>query len=105
MARQILAIVVIGVVGAAVPIVVFVAAKAKPVDVLLAVVGYGGTFATIASMGTFYKQGPYLYVPIAALCTAAWMLATVRVVQYKGPVRWRWQRKRRGADTEMKRIS
>jgi hypothetical protein len=93
MKMQILAIVVFGAVGAVVPVVVFVAAKAKPVDVVLAALGYGGTIATAASMGTFYKQGPYLYVPIASLCTAAWMLATVRLVHYRGPVRWRWQPK------------
>lgn len=80
-----------GVLGALVPVVAFMAAKARFVDVVLAAVGYGGTSATIVSMGPYYKEGPYLFVPLAILFTAAWVLATVRVVHYRGPLRWRWQ--------------
>jgi hypothetical protein len=83
----------LGVLGALVAAVAFVAAKAKPMDVALAVLGYGGMVATIASMGPYYREGPYLFVPLASLCTATWMLATARVVHYRGPGRWRWARK------------
>jgi hypothetical protein len=86
-------IVALGILGAVVPVVFFAAAKAKPVDLTLAAIGFGGLVATIASMGPFYREGPYLFVPLAALCTAALMLATARVVHYRGPVRWRWARK------------
>jgi apolipoprotein N-acyltransferase len=82
-----------GVLGAVIPAIVFIAAKAKPVDVAMAVVGYGGFVATVASMGWYYRSGPYLFVPPAALFTAAWVLATVRVVHYGGPVQWRRRRK------------
>jgi hypothetical protein len=92
-------IVSLGILGAVVPVVFFAAAKAKPVDLALAAIGFGGLVATIASMGPYYREGPYLFVPLAALCTAAWMLATARVVHSRGPVRWRWQRKgRQGRD-------
>ena len=86
-------IVSLGILGAVVPVVFFAAAKAKPVDLALAAIGFGGLVATIASMGPYYREGPYLFVPLAALCTAAWMLATARVVHYRGPLRWRWERK------------
>ena len=69
----------------------FVLAKAKPVDVALAVVGYGGTYATIvAASGPYYGSFRYL-VPLMGVFTAAWMLATVRLVQYR-PIKWRWRR-------------
>ena len=83
----------LGILGAIVPFVTFSAAKAKPVDVAMAAIGFGGFVATIASMGPYYREGPYLFVPLATLCTSVWMMATARVVYYKGPVRWRWARK------------
>jgi hypothetical protein len=96
-----LAIVALGFLGAIVPVVAFIAAKAKAIDVVLAAIGYGGFVATIASMGPYYGAGPYLFVPLASLFTAAWVLATVRVVHYRGPIRWRWERKPNAAEKSL----
>jgi hypothetical protein len=88
----IVTIIVLGVFGALVPSALFVLAKARPIDVGLAAAGYGGFVAVVAAMGPYYGEGPYLFVPLATLFTVAWVSATVRVVHYRGPVRWRWQR-------------
>jgi 4-amino-4-deoxy-L-arabinose transferase-like glycosyltransferase len=81
----------LGVLGAVVPSAIFLSARAKPVDVALAAFGYGGLVAVIAGMGPYYSAGPYLFVPLAVLFTIAWMLATMRVIGYRGPVRLRWR--------------
>jgi len=72
-------------VGALVPTLMFVAARARPIDIGLAALGYGGFVATVAAMGPYYSAGPYLFVPLAVVFTAAWVAATVRTVQRRRP--------------------
>jgi hypothetical protein len=98
MALQLAVVIGFGVIGAVLPAVVFIAGRAKPVDVVLAAVGYGGFLATLASMGPYYQTGPYLFFALSSLFTAAWVTATVRFVHYR-PMQWRWQRKQHGPDT------
>lgn len=73
--------------GAVVAAAAFGSAKAKKVDLALAVFGFGGFVATIAGMGPHYGAGPYVFVPLTAVFTSAWMTATVRVMCYRGLMR------------------